>query len=94
MLRRYPGVSPFTADQQKIFFGRNNDINKLKKLILIRNQILLYSKSGIGKTSLLNAGVLPILHKKFITINLRFNAYHGEDSENPTRKIIDTIKLF
>ncbi len=90
--RRYPGVSPFTSEQKNIFFGRDNDIKKLQKLISLRNQVLLYSKSGIGKTSLLNAGVLPQFETKFTIIKVRFFAYNNENSESPIEKTINTIK--
>ncbi|MBN2894151.1 MAG: hypothetical protein JXL97_19930 [Bacteroidales bacterium] len=91
-MKRYPGVSPFTAEQQNIFFGRDNDIDKLAKLISLRKQVLLYSKSGIGKTSLLNAGVLPQLQDKFLIIKVRFFAYNKENTQTPTQRIVDALK--
>jgi len=92
--RRYPGVSPFSGEQQNIFFGRTEDIKKLHKLILLRNQVLLYSKSGIGKTSLLNAGVLPLLYDKYETINIRFTAFNEKSILSPIDNIIRTLNLF
>jgi len=92
MLRRYPGVSPFTSEQKNIFFGRDNDIKKLKKLISLRKQVLLYSKSGIGKSSLLNAGIFPIFQKKYTIIRVRFFAYNDENSESPLEKMVNAIK--
>ena len=56
---RYPGVKPFTENEQHIFFGRKTDTDKLFKLISLEKLVLLYSKSGLGKSSLLNAGVIP-----------------------------------
>ena len=70
--RRYPGVVSFTDRQQSIFFGRDNDIVQLQKYIQNRKTVLLYSKSGIGKSSLLNAGVLPQMQNDFLTLNIRF----------------------
>jgi len=94
--RRYPGVSPFTSEQKNIFFGRDEDISKLEKFISLRNQILLYSKSGVGKTSLLNAGVLPKLEDKYSILKIRFNAFNEkkEEIENltPLKKIINIIE--
>lgn len=90
--RRYPGVSPFTSDQQNIFFGRDNDIKKLYKLISMRNQVLLYSKSGIGKTSLLNAGVLPKLEKENTIIRIRFFAHDENNSISPTEKSLRALQ--
>ncbi len=90
--RRYPGVSPFTSEQENIFFGRDTDIKKLYKLISMRNQILLYAKSGIGKTSLLNAGVLPKLQNKFTIIKIRFFAYDEKKIISPVEKILSSLK--
>ncbi len=59
--RRYPGALPFNSKQQNIFYGRDKDIEKLLTLIQVEKQVLLYSKSGLGKTSLLEAGVIPEL---------------------------------
>ena len=89
---RYPGVSPFTEQQKNIFYGRDNDIKKLHRLISLRNQVLVYAKSGIGKTSLLNAGVLPKLEKKFTILKIRFNAYDKQNFVSLTNKIINNIK--
>ena len=91
-MKRYPGVSPFTAEQKNIFYGREYDIDKLKKLILLRKQVLLYAKSGIGKTSLLNAGVLPLLEDKFLIIRIRFFAYDEKNPQNPVSRIFEAIK--
>jgi formylglycine-generating enzyme required for sulfatase activity len=92
--RRYPGVSPFTGEQQHIFFGRTEDIKKLHKLIQLRNQVLLYSKSGIGKTSLLNAGVLPLLIAQYETLNIRFTAYDEKSFVAPVDNVIHTLRNF
>ncbi len=92
--RRYPGVSPFTSEQKNIFFGRDNDIVKLHKLISMRKQVLLYSKSGIGKTSLLNAGVLPLLESKFIPLKIRLTAYNKDSYIEPHNRIIDAFQNY
>ena len=92
--RRYSGISPFTSEQKNIFFGRDNDIENLQNLISLRKQVLLYSKSGVGKTSLLNAGVLPRFEKKYRIIKIRFFSYDNKKSETPLDKIFNAIKIF
>jgi len=74
---RYPGVKPFTRDERHIFFGRNNDIVNLCELIDVENLILLFSKSGLGKSSLLQAGVLPRIleERKYSPSIIRFGSY-------------------
>jgi hypothetical protein len=91
MRTRYPGVSPFTNEQQNIFFGRDNDIKRLSKIISLREQILVYAKSGVGKTSLLNTGVLPLLEDKYKILKIRFRAYDNKNSPTPVNTIINLL---
>jgi len=76
--RRYPGATPFRGDQAKIFYGRDRDIEKMLTLIQVEKKVLLYSKSGLGKTSLLEAGIIPKLPAKFTPISIRFYASSSE----------------
>jgi hypothetical protein len=62
--RRYPGLKPFERTQRGVFYGREEDILKLSNLIQREKLVLLFAKSGIGKTSLLQAGVGPEMEKK------------------------------
>jgi len=87
---RYPGITPFTTAQKEVFHGRENDIDQLFDLVNANKQTLLYSKSGIGKSSLINAGLIPKLSEKgynqFTT--LRFYAYQPEKSIALTENIV------
>lgn len=70
--RRYPGLKPFERSQSGVFHGREEDIQRLSNLILRERLVVLFSKSGIGKTSLLQAGVGPELERQeFVPIFLR-----------------------
>lgn len=63
MKTRYPGAQPFPDDavSRKLFFGRDRVARLLTDQILAKRMIVLYAKSGLGKTSLLNAAVAPQL---------------------------------
>jgi photosystem II stability/assembly factor-like uncharacterized protein len=60
---RYPGAQPFGDDEfsRRIFFGRDKASLALTDQILANRLVIVYAKSGSGKTSLLNAGVAPRL---------------------------------
>jgi hypothetical protein len=88
---RYVGVAPFTTAQQQIFFGREQDSQKLAQLVTAHQQVLLYSKSGMGKSSLINAGVLPLLPKEWQIIFIRFGAYQENDSFTLIDKLLATL---
>jgi len=92
-MRRYPGPIAFSTDQEKLFFGRDDDIKELSELIFVERKVLLYSKSGYGKSSLLNAGVEPRLkeNKGFEFVKIRF--YDGSNSTlTPNDRFLTTVK--
>ena len=57
----YPGRRPFLQADQDHFFGRGTDSKALLELWQDNRITLLVGSAGSGKTSLLNAGVLPLL---------------------------------
>ncbi len=57
----YPGPRPFEPDEHDFFFGRAREISELVSLVIAHRLILLYARSGAGKSSLLNAGLIPAL---------------------------------
>lgn len=44
----------------EILYGRNREIESLSQYIINNTQTVLYGKSGIGKSSILNAGIFPV----------------------------------
>ena len=48
----------------EILYGRDEDILRLSGQVLSDTDTVLYGKSGIGKSSLLNAGVIPAARRK------------------------------
>ena len=77
-LNRNPWVGPQSYPITKSvnssfsFCGRSDDIFNFTRLIRENNIVTLYGRSGVGKTSLLNAGVYPRLAAEcFLPIILR-----------------------
>lgn len=60
----YVGPRPFQREDQELFFGRADESNDLVSLITAHPIVLLYAQSGAGKTSLLNARVIPMLEQE------------------------------
>lgn len=63
-LQPYVGPRPFEQRDAEFFFGREREASELASLIIAHEAVLLYAQSGAGKTSLLNARVIPMLTEK------------------------------
>lgn len=61
---RYPGLQPYQQEQEHIFFGRNEDIENLYRRVSQNACTVVFGKSGIGKSSLINAGLLPKIKRQ------------------------------
>jgi WD40 repeat protein len=63
----YAGPRPFERGEAN-FCGREREARELLWLILAERAVLFYAQSGAGKTSLLNARVIPDLEKKGFSV--------------------------
>ncbi|MEN7548404.1 tetratricopeptide repeat protein [Rapidithrix thailandica] len=92
-LHRYPGVKPFSVTEKNLFFGREKDIQQLTKFINIEQLVVLYSKSGLGKSSLLNAGVIPVIEAEtdYEPISIRFGSYQAGSQYSPLEVLVKKI---
>jgi WD40 repeat protein len=59
----YRGLIPYQEEDAGYFFGRSADTGVIIANLLASRLTLLYGASGVGKSSVLNAGVLPALRK-------------------------------
>ena len=57
----YIGPRPFEQSDHGLFFGRDRETRDLRSLVTAHQVVLFYARSGTGKTSLLNAGLIPAL---------------------------------
>ena len=57
----WPGLFWYTEEQASLFFGREAETQELLRLIQRETLTVLFGRSGLGKTSLLRAGVFPRL---------------------------------
>lgn len=61
------GVNPFTERDQQRFFGRDIEVEEIRRQLIDNPQLrffILYGESGCGKTSLIRAGLIPALNEK------------------------------
>jgi WD40 repeat protein len=90
----YPGLYSFREEDKDYFFGRQRESDKLVNLIENNVLTIIFGKSGIGKTSLLRAGLMPILRNNYyLPIYLRINFDDNEKSPVTQAKEIVESKI-
>lgn len=73
-MKRYPGIQSYDKDRRHLFFGRERETKELFHLAVLQPIVVLFGKSGTGKTSLIQAGVTPMLHERRLhPVFLRIN---------------------
>lgn len=84
---------PETAERKLKFCGREDESYDVVKLIRDNVFVTLYGKSGIGKTSLLNAGVFPELREyQYTPFSLRLGMMRDEiQLQNYQTLIIEAV---
>ncbi len=71
---RYPGPQSFREEDELLFHGRKKEAKALHDLVMAQPLVALFSKSGMGKTSLLQAGLAPRLRfSPFDLVKIRLN---------------------
>lgn len=68
------GLLSYGIKDADSFFGRDNEIETLCASIKQNYSTVIYGKSGMGKTSLINAGLIPTLSKEgFFPVSIRLS---------------------
>lgn len=81
----YPGLRPYRETEKNNFFGRETDAAILIDKILTNRFTLLFAASGVGKSSLLQAAVIPRL-KSSLGENLVV-VYHSDWVSEPVQTV-------
>ena len=74
----WPGLISFSEADHSFFFGREREVAELARMIRQETATVFFGKSGLGKSSILRAGVSPLLRdSEFVPIYIRFNHADG-----------------
>jgi hypothetical protein len=88
---RYPGAQPFAdnAISRAVFFGREKESTALTDQILANRLVVVYAKSGLGKTSLLQSGVAqPLRDDGCLPLFVRVN----DMKQGPFLSVLDGVQ--
>jgi tetratricopeptide (TPR) repeat protein len=93
---RYPGTHPFSDSEEDRarFFGREDEAEQLHLRVLSVPLLVQFGRSGLGKTSLLQAGLFPRLREKpFLPVMVRLNAATESLTAAVTRSLQESCSV-
>ena len=61
----FPGLRAYKASESQFFYGRDREIEDCLNILQQNKVLILTGENGVGKSSLINAGILSKLHKGF-----------------------------
>jgi WD40 repeat protein len=74
----WPGPDSFGTADAAFFLGRDTEIAQLLHLVQRERCVILYGASGLGKTSLINAGLVPRFpHEELFPVPIRIGYCSG-----------------
>src|SRR5262252_8851634 len=59
----FPGLRPFQPGEEHLFFGRESQIHAMVDKLSAARFLAVVGTSGCGKSSLVNCGLRPALHR-------------------------------
>ena len=88
----YVGPRPFEAGDRDRFFGRERETYEVSSLILANKLFVLYAVSGARKTSLVKAGVLPLVEDQLEVLPIaRFQTRLLSETTNVKNVYTDAV---
>lgn len=86
----YKGLQPYTEADRKYFFGRERDNEVIASNLFIAPLTVFYGTSGVGKSSVLQAGAIPQLRRKPRVVVIYFNEWQDSTFNTALKRQIAT----
>ena len=85
------GLASFTEETRSFFFGREEEVAELARRVQRKLLTILFGKSGLGKTSILRAGLVPRLREHgYCPVYVRID--YGRETPEPAEQIKEAIR--
>jgi hypothetical protein len=87
----WPGLAPYDEKGQSYFKGRDEDVEELLRLVRAAPLTVLYGKSGLGKSSLLKAGLFPNLRlDHYLPVYIRLDC-SAQNLKTPMEQVFELL---
>ena len=85
------GLASFTEETRAFFYGRDGEVAELGRRVQRKLLTVLFGQSGLGKTSILRAGLVPRLRgQDYCPVYVRID--YGRESPEPAEQIKQAIR--
>ena len=85
------GLRSFSEETQQYFFGRTAELQELLERVVHKSLTVLFGQSGLGKTSLIQAGLVPNLrHGRLVPVRIRLR--YDKDAPAPDRQMLEALR--
>jgi len=84
------GLDSFTEETRAYFYGRDEEVGELARRVQRKLLTILFGQSGLGKTSILRAGIVPRLRSQgYCPVYVRID--YSPESPAPSEQIKEAI---
>ena len=84
------GLDSFSEETRQFFHGREEEVGELARRVQRKTLTILFGQSGLGKTSILRAGIVPRLRKEgYCPVYVRID--YSRESPAPSQQIKQAI---
>lgn len=84
----FKGPQYYKEEDKEYFFGRKEETESLLYMVKHNDFVVCYAESGEGKSSLINAGLIPLMRtENMFPVRIQFN--DNDFAKTPTRKTLN-----
>lgn len=97
MKGKNPYIGPRAFRQDETLYGRDREVRQMLELLIADRILLMYSPSGAGKTSLINAALIPALEQEefnvlpVMRVSLELSPQEKEAAGNVNRYLLSAL---